>query len=229
MAGLALLLNTQARTGSIAVAGLVSAAFGLGNAVGIAGQGRLMDRLGHARVLLPASVVSSLALLAAAFLSTTSLLVVAAAVAGMAYPAAISSVRVLAAASVDDAQTRRAAYALLAVSFGLVMVAGPLLVSGIVAIAGTARAVVVTAIVIGISGVAFSATHAVRTHQPATAAAGRSRLGFRGGFLTIVVANAALGFAAGAKGVAVSASRTDRGSPGVVAVIGHGPPIEGRS
>jgi len=218
MAGLALLLNTEERTGSIVVAGLVSAAFGLGNAVGIAGQGRLMDRLGHAQVLLPASVLSFLGLLAAAFLSSTTALLVVAAVAGIAYPATISSVRVLSAAYVEDADTRRAAYALLAVSFGLVMVAGPLLVSGIVALAGPAQAVVVTAIVIGISGVAFSATHAVRTHQPANAAAGQSRLGFHRGFLTIVVANAALGFAAGAKGVAIPAVAIAHGVPALAGI-----------
>ena len=98
MAGLGLLLNTENRTGSIAIAGLVSGAFGLGNAVGIALQGRLMDRLGHARVLLPASVISCAALLAAAFLSSQLPLLMVTAVAGMFYPATISSVRVLSAA-----------------------------------------------------------------------------------------------------------------------------------
>lgn len=213
MTGLALLLNTEERTGSIATAGLVSAAFGLGNAVGLTVQGRLMDRHGHARVLLPSSVVSFLGLLVAAFLSSQPALLLAALVAGMFYPATISSVRVLSSALISDAATRVAAYALLAVSFGLVMVAGPLLVAGIVALAGPMTAVVVAAAVIGVAGIGFAGTYAVRTHQPLDSNASRSRPRMTGGLLTLLVASAALGFASGAKGVSLPAAAITQGVP----------------
>lgn len=213
MAGLALLLNTHERTGSIATAGLVSAAFGLGNAVGIAAQGPLIDRFGHARVLLPASVVSSLAVLAAALLSSQTALLPVALVAGMAYPATISSVRVLSTALVTDAGMRIAAYALLAVTFGLVMVAGPLLVSGIVALAGPATAVTASAALIAVGGVGFAATPAVRNHRPRMLGPNRRRAGLTSGLLTLFVANIALGLAAGARGVSLPAATIAQGVP----------------
>ena len=213
MAGLALLLNTHERTGSIATAGLVSAAFVLGNAVGIAVQGRLMDRLGHTRVLLPASIVSCLALVVAGVLSSQAALLPMALLAGMAYPATISSVRVLSTALVTDAGSRIAAYALLAVSFGLVMVAGPLLVSGIVAVAGPATAVIVSAAVIAVGGVGFAATQAVRNHRPPVKGTDTHRAGITAGLLTLFAADIALGFAAGARGVSLPAAAITQGVP----------------
>lgn len=213
MAGLALLLNTHERTGSIATAGLASAAFVLGNAVGIAVQGRLMDRFGHTRVLLPASIISCLALLAAGVLSVQTALLPTALLAGMAYPATISSVRVLSTVLVTDAGTRIAAYALLAVSFGLVMVAGPLLVSGIVALAGPATAVMLSAAFIGVGGIGFAATNAVRSHRPPAVGTNRPRAGITAGLLTLFAANTALGFAAGARGVSLPAAAIAQGVP----------------
>ena len=50
---LAIVLFVRAETGSFARAGLVAAAFGLGSGVTSPGQGRLIDRRGHARVMLP--------------------------------------------------------------------------------------------------------------------------------------------------------------------------------
>ena len=44
---LAILLLSREATGSFAEAGRVSGAFGLANAFGAVGQGRLMDRLGQ--------------------------------------------------------------------------------------------------------------------------------------------------------------------------------------
>lgn len=219
MAGLGLLLTTQARTGSIAAAGLVAAAFGLGNAAGITIQGRLMDRLGHSRVLLPASIVSGLALGISAFLCWQPVLLSAAAVAGLFYPATISSVRVLSTSLITDADTRIAAYVLLAVSFGLVMVAGPLLVSGIVALTSPPAAVLTAAAIISIAGIGFAETPAVRRHQtlekPRTT--GRRRLS--PGLLTLLVASTCLGFASGAKAVSLPAAAISQGLP-VLAGIG---------
>ena len=64
MFGLAILLLARETTGSFASAGRVVGAFGLANAFGAVAQGRLMDRLGQARVLRAAAVVHALALIA---------------------------------------------------------------------------------------------------------------------------------------------------------------------
>src|SRR5690242_13735371 len=50
---LAMVLFTRAETGSFATAGLVAAAFGIGSGTTSPVQGRLIDRHGHARVMLP--------------------------------------------------------------------------------------------------------------------------------------------------------------------------------
>src|SRR5690348_6498390 len=61
MIGLAILLYVQRRTGSFAVAGLVSEAVLVGVATGSIAQGRLMDRLGPTRPLLVTSTLFALA------------------------------------------------------------------------------------------------------------------------------------------------------------------------
>lgn len=60
--GLAVLPAVERAAGGFAVAGAVGALLGIGTGVGIAVQGRLMDRFGHPPVLLTAAVVQALAL-----------------------------------------------------------------------------------------------------------------------------------------------------------------------
>ena len=62
MVGLGIVLLVEASTGSYGLAGAVSAAYMLANALLAIAQGRLVDRLGQARVLAAASVVFGLAL-----------------------------------------------------------------------------------------------------------------------------------------------------------------------
>ena len=57
MYGLALVLYLAAERDSFAIAGLVNGAFGLGSAIGIPLQSRLIDRIGQRRVLLPLAFV----------------------------------------------------------------------------------------------------------------------------------------------------------------------------
>src|SRR3954447_4362876 len=54
---LAIVLFLRERTGSHAAAGIVSAAFALGGGVGAPLSGRLVDRFGHRRVLVPLALV----------------------------------------------------------------------------------------------------------------------------------------------------------------------------
>ena len=62
MVGLGIVLLVEASTGSYGLAGAVSAAYMLANALLAIAQGRLVDRLGQAPVLAAASVVFGLAL-----------------------------------------------------------------------------------------------------------------------------------------------------------------------
>ena len=212
--GLGLLLAVHSRTGSLAQAGIAAGAFGFGNAVGIFAQGRLIDRFGQPRVLLPAAA------LCAGCLATTMLpgldpayaVPGLAGAAGLAFPATISSMRVLTPSLIDDGQVRTSAYALLAASFGLATVAGPLVVSAAVLLATPAVAVVFAAAVIGAGGAAFALTPAARSWRPAPSRhKGRARL-LNAGLVTLLVANMAAGFAGGIGAVALPA-----------AVLAHGP------
>src|ERR687886_2191193 len=59
---LAIVLFLRDRTGSYATAGVVSAAFALGSGVGAPVSGRLIDRFGQGRVLVPLALVHAGAL-----------------------------------------------------------------------------------------------------------------------------------------------------------------------
>nr|WP_273377822.1 MFS transporter [Actinopolymorpha pittospori] len=220
MVGLALLLTAQQRSGSIAQAGLIPAAFGLGNAMGLLLQGRLIDQFGQARVLIPASLLCSITMAAGVLpvWQDTFALAGSALLAGVAFPATISSMRVLTADLITDPQLRMSGYALLAVSFGLAMVAGPLLASALIAVSTPATAVLVAALVVGAGGLGFALTPASRGWQPGAAPEG-NRLGVPAGLSTLVVANIALGFSGGVVAVALPAAALAQGA-GAVAGIG---------
>ena len=135
-----------------------------------------------------------------------------AAVAGLAFPATISSMRVLTPSLIEDEHVRTSAYALRAVSFGLATMAGPLVVSAAVLLATPAVAVVFAAGVIGAGAAAFALTPAARSWRPAPSPhTGRARL-LSTGLVTLLVANTAAGFAGGVGAVALAA-----------AVLAHGP------
>jgi hypothetical protein len=124
--------------------------------------------------------------------------------------------RVLTTALIDDEQVRMSAYALLAVSFSVATIAGPLVVSAAVLLADPSVAVLLAAAFIGCGGIAFALTPAARGWHPEMVrsegdARTRSRL-LSTGMITLLVANTATGFAAGVAAVALPA-----------AVLAHGP------
>lgn len=219
MVGLALLLTAQERSGSLAHAGLVPAAFGLGNAAGLFLQGRLIDRLGQTRVLVPASLVCALTLGIAVLPAWRGSIVFPALafVAGVAFPATISSMRVLTADLIHDPRLRISGYALLAVSFGMALVLGPLLVSALVAVADPVSAVVLAALVIAAGGLGFAATPASRRWRPSQRYGAR-RIGLRPGLVTLFAGNAALGFAGGVTAVALPAAALDQGAAALAGI-----------
>lgn len=180
----------------------------------------MIDRFGQTRVLVPASLLCSIALAAGVLpiWQDTFVLPGSALLAGVAFPATISSMRVLTAHLVADPQVRMSGYALLAVSFGLAMVAGPLLVSALIAVSTPATAVLVAALVIGAGGLGFAWTPASRGWRPAAATEG-GRVGVPAGLSTLVVANVALGFSGGVVAVALPAAAL---AQGVAAVAGLG-------
>jgi hypothetical protein len=217
---LGLLLIAHARTGSLGRAGFVAGAFGFSNAVGLLVQGRLIDRFGQPRVLVPAASICAACLVAAVMRGVDQLYgpPCLAATAGAAFPAIIGSMRVVTTSLIVDERGRNSAYALLAVAFGLATVAGPLLVSGAVLIATPALAVGIAAVVIGVGTIGFALSPAVRAWRPSPARPIEHGRLFSSGVVTLVVAKMAMGFAAGIGAVALPAAVLAHGLPALAGV-----------
>src|SRR4051812_26811604 len=119
--GLAIVLMIRHATGSFATAGLVSAGFAIASATALPVQGRLIDRLGQTRVLLPGAIAHPLALVclvvAAQSDASTGLLIAFGALAGLAVPAVPSAMRTLWRSIVPSSDMLLSAYAIDAVLF----------------------------------------------------------------------------------------------------------------
>lgn len=155
MVGLGIVLLVQAGTGSYAVAGAVAAAYTVANAILAIVQGRLVDRLGQARVLSTASVVFGVAMVGLITsvqsgwpLGATYAL---AALAGASLPQIGSCVRARWSWVLDEPSEVQTAYALEAVVDEAVFILGPIAVT---VLATTVHPVagLGTAIVAGVAG-----------------------------------------------------------------------------
>jgi MFS family permease len=192
MLSLGVLLLVQATTGSFRSAGAAAAALSIGNAAGLAVQGRLIDRWGQTRVLTAGAVVCPAALVAvvvtAVHAGPLSLVVAWTALAGASIPATTTSMRVLWPRLELDPQLRVTAYALLATQFQIALVAGPLLVSGLLVVSGPAAAVLAAAALASGAGVLFATAPASRRWRPpperTTSAAGWRNAGTHTLFVT---------------------------------------------
>ncbi|MGZ4497450.1 MAG: MFS transporter [Nocardioides sp.] len=150
MVGLGIVLLLSAETGSYAVAGAVSAAYMVTNALLAIVQGRLVDTLGQARVLVVAAAAfgAAMLLLVVAVRSgwPTAAVYVLAAVAGGTLPQVGSCVRARWSHALDDPADLQTAFAIEAVADEVVFMVGPVVVTVLASawdpVAGIAVAVV---------------------------------------------------------------------------------------
>jgi MFS family permease len=165
MASLAVVLLVHAATGSFAVAGGAAGAMAIGDAAISPVQGRLIDRLGQRRVLLPSSVLYVLVLSALAAAAAAhwppALMIALAGIGGMAYPPISASMKTLWPVLVGG-ELLPTAYAIESLIQQCFFFVGPLLVSLLVAFASPEVAVVVTGVLAVAGTVAFVASPASR-------------------------------------------------------------------
>lgn len=170
MLPLGLLLLAEQGTGSLSTAAVVAGVFTAGSGVGVVLQGYLIDRHGMVRVLLPAALVSALATAAITMEGERHaagwLLGVSALVAGGSYPATTSAMRVLLPELVSDGSVRLAGYALHSILFQVAILAGPLLVSGVMVVASPVAAVAGAGGIAVAAALVFSAASSARRWRP---------------------------------------------------------------
>ncbi len=148
MAPIAILLLVRAEDGSLALAGLLAALYGLASAVGQPLLGRLVDRLGQMRVLLGAVTTATTAFLLLPSVSPVRhpvLAALAVIVAGLSTPPLEAGLRALWPALLPDPGQQRAALSLDSSTQGLVFIAGPLLATAFSATVGPHAAIAATA------------------------------------------------------------------------------------
>jgi len=227
MLGIALLLHAKHLTGSFAAAGLVAGAFAVATGAGGPVLGRLVDRIGQTRVLVP-SVTATAALLGVAAAlphgAPLGLVVALAAGVGLTTPPLGACVRALIPGTARDT---RVAYSIDATAVEFTWVAGPPLALVAGTVWSTGGALVVAGAVMLVGTLAFAVQPASRAWRPA-AATTRPRGGSLGspGLRTLVFVLLAVGTLFGSVEVAVPATSEALSGP-LMGVWGLGSLIGG--
>jgi MFS family permease len=217
MVPLALLLLVREDGGSYAAAGAVSGAYFVAAAIGAPVAGRLVDRRGQTRVLLPRAALFTASLLGVCGLALgdAPLLAVAlcAALAGVLLPPVGASLRALWPRVFEGAELRAAAYALEASLQEIFFVVGPLLVALLTAAASPVAALAVAAAAGGAGTVVLALTQPVRTWRPEEERHAGSVLGAleSPGVRTIVFVAVCLGLGFGGTEIGMPAFAEDHG------------------
>ena len=222
MAALAIVLLVHDATGSYAAAGAAGAALSIDDAGVSPLQGRLVDRLGPARVLVPSAVVYTSALTALALLGTQLgplPAIILAGVGGAAFPPVSASMKTLWPRLAGGESLVFAAYAVESLIQQSLFLLGPLLVAGLVAFGSYRLALIATAALALAGTLAFAASPVSRAWRGVPGRRGRS-LGLRGAAVRALVAITLIqSVALGARTVAVPAFAARHGHPDAAGVL----------
>lgn len=216
MTQLGLVLLLRAQGWSYGQAGVVVAAYTVALAAAAPALGRLVDRLGQRRVLVPVAVAFPLALAALTALALRGAplpaLVASAVAAGATLPPLEPCIRALLPVLAPTPELRATAYAIEATLRELIFIGGPVLVAITATLASPAAAMVLTAAIALGGTLAFAAQRPVGRWRPASrtgdeAGSSPSRLGalVAPGVRTILLSSLAMGIAFGALQVAMPA------------------------
>ena len=180
MSSLATLLLVRGATHSYALAGLAVGGEALASAAAGPAQGRLVDRFGRPRVIVPWALAQAalfVALVVCAHAGAPGLALVAIASGiGAAQPAIAPAVRALLRTVFPDHEVRETAYALESVIQELIWITGPLLVAVVITLASPAAALLLCAAVALLGSALFVGSPAARVRPRAVGAAGRAIL-----------------------------------------------------
>jgi MFS family permease len=213
---LAIVLVVRARTGSFAQAGVATAAFAIGAGLVAPLQGRLVDRLGQPRILIPSALLNAAALgglaIAAGHEQPVWVLAVLAACGGAAVPPLSACMRSQwATLFAEDPRARESAYSLESVLNEVVFIVGPALTTLLIALTSPTAALLIAVLLSALGTSAFATAPLARGWTGATGP--RTRAGALGtpGMRTLVLAIVPTGLAFGALEVAMPAFAAARG------------------
>ncbi len=203
MTPLGIVLLVQSVRGSYGIAGIVTGAFAVGTAAGAPLWGRLMDRHGQVRVLLPIVLASALLIAGLAVGTVAGLpdavLVTLAGLAGVTFPPFSAAMRSTWRMVLPDGPVRRAAFALDAVAVEALFVGGPLFLSLLLLVSPPVVPLLVSAGLLAVGGLVYVWTtparrrvdvQPVRDPEPTISASGRlpgARPGLIGGALPLIL------------------------------------------
>jgi MFS family permease len=217
---ISLVLVTRASTGSLAIAGAVTAAMWIAVAVARPLQGRLIDARGSRLVMIlcgPVHAAALIGLVVAAHAHAGAWsLVLLSVVAGIALPPVSAAMRVEWGKSVPAGE-RTAAYSLVYLTQEIALLTGPLIVAALIAINSAGLALSVAAAVTGVASVVFGAlikgggqSHEPRARGPRRPSAAMPAL---------LVASFLVGAILGSLQVATPALALSRGAPALGGVL----------
>jgi MFS family permease len=220
---LALVLFIEGRTGSFATAGAVTASYALAGAVSSPPKGRLVDRLGQTRVLVPSALLHVAACVALAVLvlggASIAVAYVFAALAGLTIPPVWACLRPLIQRLVTDEALLPAAFAVDALMIETVFVVGPLLTAGLVAAFSPAVAVVASGVFAAAGTLWFAAMPASREWSSDGVARGVGGALATAGMRTLLVISLPIGLCFGTLEVALPAFADEQGSASVAGIL----------
>ncbi|MGZ8209257.1 MAG: MFS transporter [Burkholderiales bacterium] len=224
IAGLAILLFVQGRSNSFVEAGTASALYVLGLGVVAPFLGRLIDRLGPARVLFTCGFLYPAALIALAWLvlhSAHPAFVGAAALfAGASLPPVTACMRALYSRLVSDPSLLHTAYSVDSAVVEAVFILGPAFVAACVAVGHPEGAVLLAAFSAAIGSQTFARAQAVRAWSGTIARGHQSWFGVLAYSRLLVVFGVTLlySIAFGLFEVAVTAHAAAKGSPAAAGI-----------
>ena len=221
---LAIVLFLRERTGSFAIAGAVAGTLAAGSGIGAPVQGRLVDRIGVRRVLLPLALVHAVALGAivgfAELRAPTAVLMACGVTAGFAIPPTSSVLRSLWSELLDK-RLHQAAYALDSTMIELIFISGPLLTAGIAAVTSPAGALIVSAVAVITGTAVFTALPPTRDIELERHRGSHGLLGALAspGVRTLVLSSLPAGVGIGILEVGIPAFSRAEGSAAVAGVL----------
>jgi predicted MFS family arabinose efflux permease len=219
---LSVVLFVQEQTGSLAQAGAASAAIGLASGLLAPVRGRLVDRYGQRRCLLPmglgfAAALAGMVATAGPGPAAVATTIALAAAAGAVAPPLGASMRALWVSLVGQGPRLQTAYALDAVLDELLFVLGPLLAGGLATLYRPAAGVLATAGLALVGTLGFVASPVSRAQAGRPAADG-GRAGWAGamagpGLRTLVLSLTGVGAAIGIWEIGLVGAAREAGSP----------------